>query len=93
MPACPERTAMRLTPSQRRMLLAIRADRQTESGATAGAIAWKAGLKEQSALRAVKQLENRGLVEKLPRAYPGDHPYSTWGTRWELRHAGMEAVS
>ena len=81
---------MRLTPTQRRILAAIRGDQQTDSGATAGGIAWRAGLSESSALRAVQRLERRGLVENVNTGPSAGH--STWSTRWELTDAGMEAI-
>ena len=97
---------MRLTTKQRRLLLGLAGGERreaavrrkdgrvtVEAAGTAGSVAFAAGVSASSVLSALKRLEARGLVEKLPRTCPGDGRYSTRGTRWRLTDTGREALS
>ena len=97
---------MRITTKQRRLLIGIAGSEQREAAVqrkdggvvieaanTAGSVAFAAGVSASSVLSALKQLEARGPVEKLPRDCPGYDRYSTWGTRWRLTDTGREALS
>ena len=84
---------MKLSATQRRILLSVQYEQGRDEGARAGRAGWNAGIKEGSALASLKRLERRGLVKALPRDNPNDEPYSTWNTRWQLTRAGAEALS
>ena len=84
---------MRLTDKQRRLLRSVEAQSTGGEHPVAGSLAFSAGFSEYAILGAVKRLEGRGLIERVPGTFTGDSPYGAWSTRWRLTGAGREALS